>query len=168
VIYFGFAFVEPIEPIVIHGPSMSSPSWPVPALKYLFDQVRCVREVLGEWRCIRCSAGLMFKICGLRRSDVKLGTCKHCCNIINILYSRTNFITTAFATKRPRFQDYQIPGMRSCNRNENQRKASRYVKICTTGILSMTGPLKSLEYVWTCLNHVNICMKSPRKSTTNL
>ena len=99
------------------------------------------------------------------RSDVKLGTCKHCCNI---LYSRTNFITTAFATKRPRFQDYQIPGMRSCNRNENRRKASRYVKICTTGILPMTGPLKSLEYVWTKKNHVNICMKSPRKSTTNL
>lgn len=147
-------------------PCPSLPSWPIPAIKYLFDQVRCVREVLGEWRCIRCSAGLMFKIWAATRGLTS--NWAHA-NIvaIYIYISRTNFITTAFATKRPRFQDYQIPGMRSCNRNENRRKVSKYVKICTTGILSMTGPLKSLEYVW-CLNHVNICMKSPRKSTTNL
>ena len=93
---------------------------------------------------LQCRPDVQNMRAATRGPDVKLGTCKPCCNI---LYSRTNFITTAFATKRPRFQDYQIPGCVPATGMKIRRKASRYVKICTTGILPMTGPLKSLEYV---------------------
>ena len=103
-IHFGFAFVEPI---VIHGPSMSI----VALLAYPSDQISfrsspMCQGSLGRMtlHTLQCRPDVQNMGCDAR-SDVKLGTCKHCCNIlVEQILSPLHLLPRGHASRTTKFQ----------------------------------------------------------------